>query len=281
MAFSEEEIKQQVNVLATKTCDNPEMVYKTLANLNKALDPDLFVGADTKIVNAINKVANELHAVKTLVNDMVNKVNSVLMDVNGEENKELWEETQELMGDRTIIEGIKNILDGKLQGKLLNLKIEDEGRIVTIAKDEDGNPILKAIDLVIGDGPSTGVVGDVNVYDILYTNKMEPGITSVGEALDMILADKEVGAYDIIYTNKMEPEVKTIGEAIDNIINQINDINATAVLWENIEGKPDVANDLVMTDDAIVLMSDEDEELAQIPMTTNDDIDAIISSLDN
>ena len=279
MAFSEEEIKQQVNVLATKTCDNPEMVYKTLANLNKALDPDLFSGADTKIVNAINKVANELNAVKTLVNDMVNKINSVVMDVNSEANKELWEETQELMGDRTIIEGIKNILDGKLQGKLLDLKIEDEGRVITIAKDKEGNPILKAIDLVIEGGP--GVVGSTNVYDILYTNKTEPSITSVGEALDMILADKEVGAYDIVYTNKLEPDIKTIGDAIDNILSQINDINASVVLWENIEGKPEVANDLVMTDDAIVLMSDDDEELAQIPMTTNDDIDDIISSLDN
>ena len=282
MALNEDQIKQQVDVLATKTSENPEMVYKTMAALNKALNPELFSGNDTKIVNAINKIATELNSVKTLVNDMVNKMNSVMLDINGEENKEIWEETQQLMGNETLIEGIKHLLEGNLQSKILGLKIEDEGKTITIAKDEDGNPILKAVDDIINEGGSgSTVIGDVNVYDILYTNKLDPKINSVGEALDILMEEKDIGAYDIAYTNKIDPEINNIGSAIDGILEKINDSGALSVLWEHIEGKPAIPEGLALEDEALVLISDEGEDMSYVPLTTDEDIEAIVSSLDN
>ena len=56
MALTEEELKQQANVLATKTEDNPNMPYKANATLNKGLNPDYYSGQYTKIVNALNKL---------------------------------------------------------------------------------------------------------------------------------------------------------------------------------------------------------------------------------
>ena len=44
MALSEEQIKQQIDVLTTKTSENPEMVYKAIAALNKGLNPEYFSG---------------------------------------------------------------------------------------------------------------------------------------------------------------------------------------------------------------------------------------------
>lgn len=44
----------QFNVLSTKTADNTKMTYKSSATLNKALNPNVFTGASTSIVNAIN-----------------------------------------------------------------------------------------------------------------------------------------------------------------------------------------------------------------------------------
>ena len=218
MALTEEQILQQINVLTKKTSENPDMVYKTTAALNKALDPEIFSGNNTTIVNAINKLGKELVAVKTLVNDVVNKINSVLLDVNGEANKELWEDTQKLMGNETIIEGIKHLLEGNLQHQLLGLDIKDEGKVVTIAKDEDGNPVLKAVDAIIGGGTAV----NPNVYNLLYTNKLNPEINSVGEALDILMEEKDISAYKIDYVNSVDSEINNVGEAIDKLLNVLN-----------------------------------------------------------
>ena len=180
MALSEEEILQQINVLTKKTSENPDMIYKAVASLNKGLNPEYFSGNDTKIVNAINKLAADVALVNRAIIDLINKNNKVLSDINSSENKEDWEETKKLMGADNIIDGIKAILEGKQQDKILNLHTADDGKLLTVTLNKTTNePEVKAVHI-----ESLNV--EVGAYDVAYLNKDLQGVTSIGGAIDMI-----------------------------------------------------------------------------------------------
>jgi hypothetical protein len=183
MALSEEVILQQINVLTTKTSENPEMGYKSIPALNKGLDPDLFSGNDTKIVNAINKIAKETAALNNAVIGMIDKVNAVLSDTSSETNKEVWNITKDLMEANNIIEGIKNILEGKLQDKVLNLQPADNGKILSVTMNKNGSPEVKPISM-------EALTVEVGGYDVAYLNRDLQGVTSVGEAIDVICENR-------------------------------------------------------------------------------------------
>ena len=151
MALTTEELLIQVNILASKTdpATNPDMIYVINNNLNKGLNPNYFVGSDTKIVNAINKLADEDIKVSNMVNDISDKVNSILLDVDAYSTSITWRKVQELMGQPTIIEGLEDLFEGKKQEELLKLSADDIGKVLSVAQDEDGNLYTKAIDLIL------------------------------------------------------------------------------------------------------------------------------------
>lgn len=252
MALSNEELLQQVNILATRTDDNKEMKYNKMPGINKGLNPDFFTGNNTKIVNAINKLASEVNALETAVVDMINKTNSVLMDVNSIENQEVWEETKKLMGEDTIIEGIRALLDGKMQDKVLGFNEEDEGKVLTIAIDDAGNPVVKPVDM--GDVGTGGGNGGGSVEDV-------------------------ISAYTVTYLNGDHPEMTNVGQAIDYIMDTIANFDFE-VTWEDIKNKPKIGNKLEMDDDSLNLLSNKNEELSAVPLMTDDDIFDLINDLD-
>ena len=252
MALSNEELLQQVNILATRTDDNKEMKYNKMPGINKGLNPDFFTGNNTKIVNAINKLASEVNALETAVVDMINKTNSVLMDVNSIENQEVWEETKKLMGEDTIIEGIRALLDGKMQDKVLGFNEEDEGKVLTIAIDDAGNPVVKPVDM--GDVGTGGGNGGGSVEDV-------------------------ISAYTVTYLNGDHPEMTNVGQAIDHIMDTIANFDFE-VTWEDIKNKPKIGNKLEMDDDSLNLLSNKNEELSVVPLMTDDDIFDLINDLD-
>lgn len=252
MALSNEELLQQVNILATRTDDNKEMKYNKMPGINKGLNPDFFTGNNTKIVNAINKLATEVNALETAVVDMINKTNSVLMDVNSIENQEVWEETKKLMGEDTIIEGIRALLDGKMQDKVLGFDEEDEGKVLTIAIDDAGNPVVKPVDM--GDIGTGGGNGGGTVEDV-------------------------ISAYTVTYLNGDHPEMTNVGQAIDHIMDTIANLDVE-VKWGDIKNKPKIGNKLEMDDDSLNLLSNKNEELSAVPLMTDDDIFDLINDLD-
>lgn len=252
MALSNEELLQQVNILATRTDDNKEMKYNKMPGINKGLNPDFFTGNNTKIVNAINKLASEVNALETAVVDMINKTNSVLMDVNSIENQEVWEETKKLMGEDTIIEGIRALLDGKMQDKVLGFDEEDEGKVLTIAIDDAGNPVVKPVDM--GDIGTGGGNGGGTVEDV-------------------------ISAYSVTYLNGEHPEMTNVGQAIDHIMDTIKNLDFE-VKWGDIKNKPKIGNKLEMDDDSLNLLSNKNEELSAVPLMTDDDIFDLINDLD-
>ena len=174
MAMSDEELLLQMNILASKTEDNPDMVFKANKTLNKGLNPEYFTGNNTKIVNAINMLAETTVKVTEVSSLVTEKVNELLLDTSVDENKLLWDKLKELMEMDTIIEGLHRILDGKQQDKILGITPDDIGKILSVAQAEDGEMMVKAIDNIL------------NAEKVEYTNDIEPEISTVENALDRL-----------------------------------------------------------------------------------------------
>lgn len=198
MAMSDEELLLQMNILASKTEDNPNMVYKANATLNKGLNPEYFTGNNTKIVNAINHLAETSVKISDLSEAVADKVNELLLDTSSDANKAIWDNVKELMEMDTIIEGIQRILEGKQQDKVLGITPDDIGKILSVAQAEDGEMMVKAIDNII------------NVGQIEYTHEEHPEISTVEGALDKLFGMQGQGISEVTWDMIMnKPEVPT------------------------------------------------------------------------
>lgn len=164
MALTEEQILQQINVLTTKTSENTSMAYKANATLNKGLNPEYFSGNNTKIVNALNLLAEKNAANDLTTKTVAAKVNEILLDTTSGSGIVIWAETKELMGKDTIIEGINSILKGEKAVQILGVTEADINKVLSVAVDENGDLILKAIDQISGGG---SIEKDVTWEDIL------------------------------------------------------------------------------------------------------------------
>ena len=174
MAMSDEELLLQMNILASKTGDNPNMAYKANATLNKGLNPEYFTGNNTKIVNAINHLAETSVKLSDLSEAVADKVNELLLDTSSDANKAIWDNVKELMEMDTIIEGIQRILEGKQQDKVLGITPDDIGKILSVAQAEDGEMMVKAIDNIL------------NAGQMEYTHEEHPEVQTVEGALDKL-----------------------------------------------------------------------------------------------
>lgn len=246
MAMSDEELLQQMNILTSKTGSNPLMVYKPLASLNKGLDPSLFIGSDTKIVNAINKLAKKVNDTIVKSDDTLNKVNEVLMDTADYTKNQIWEELKTLMGKDTIIEGLKNILDGNVQQQVLGITADDIGKVLSVVQDENGNLKTQAIDISnLGGG---GIVEEIAANKVTYTNEAKKEITNVE------------GALDYLFTNMNS------GSVIDSIT------------WDKIQNPPEIAKGIELSADALILKS-ESGEMSSVPLVSDEDVNGIVDTL--
>lgn len=178
MALSEETLKLQIDILASKTSDNPDMVYKANTTLNKGLNPKYFSGQYSKIVNALNQLADSSSKATSAVTSFMGKINNIMLDTSNEDNSKIFEQLQLLMGAPTIIEGMQNMLQGNTQEQLLNLKQDDIGKFLTVGKTEDNKLVLEAIDSII-----------LNAKSIEYSNEALPEINNIKDALDYVVEE--------------------------------------------------------------------------------------------
>lgn len=253
MALSEDELKLQLDILASRTDQNANMTYKANTILNKGLNPEFFSGQNTKIVNAINLLASNINQIDELTTSVASKINDILLDTSNDENLAIWNNVKELMGEDTIIEGLQSILEGKKVDKILNINVADKGKVLAIDEDENGNAILKAIDNVLGEG------SNVSTESLAYTNSKAPNVTNIKEALDYAIDKIANGNFDD-------------GEwGGGTIIGQIT--------WDMIDDKPEfIANKLELNEEQLVL-KDGDVVLSTVPLTTNQDVEDIIDQL--
>jgi hypothetical protein len=249
MAMTDEELLLQMNILATKTdsTTNPNMLFKTNATLNKGLNPDYFSGNYTKIVNALNQLAVSSNRSESLVSDISNKMNEILLDISSTEGSATWENVKTLMGKSTIIEGIEQILSGKLQDKILNISVDDVGKVLIVDKDSQGKIITSTIE-----------------------------VAGLGEA---------VKAEDVVYSNPDRPEFANVQSVLDYILNNEGNFGGGSgssgpveINWDDILGKPAIPTGLSLTETQLCLNSEE-ENMSAVDLATDQDIDSIIQTL--
>ena len=168
-----------------------------------------------------------------------NKNNEILSDIYTAENKENWADTKELMGVDNIIDGIRAILEGKKQDLILDLDISDKGKLLSVTINELGQPEVKAVSI---------------------------------ESLHV-----EVGAYDVAYLNRDFKELSSVGEALDMILEE----SKKPIDWDRIVNKPEIGNQLVLEEESLVLKDDDQDELSTVPIVNDQDIFDIVASLDN
>ena len=174
MAMTDEELKLQLDILTSKTSDNPDMVYRANGTLNKGLNPQYFTGNNTKIVNAINYLAETTVNVTELSGAVAAKVNEILLDISSDANKVIWENVKNLMEMDTVIEGLERILQGKQQDKILGITPDDIGKILSVSQAEDGEMMVKAINNIL------------NPSQMEYVNEEHPEINNVEDALNKL-----------------------------------------------------------------------------------------------
>lgn len=259
MALTDEQILQQINVLTTKTSDNPDMVYKTNATLNKGLDPNFFTGNNTKIVNAINTLASDSKKAIASVQTVANKVNEILLDTSDDINAAIWENVKDLMDAETIIEGIEKILQGQQVDKILDLDVADKGKVLSVDVDDNGKATLKAIDMMASEPQ------DLTALNVSYINAKVPTVKNVKTALDNIftqLANGNTGGGE--------------GELGGGVI-------VGEITWDMIDDKPNVGSKLSMTavQGRLALLDENNTVISNVPLTTDNDIEEIINNFKN
>lgn len=255
MAMTDEELLLQAKILSDKadSTTNPNMPFKTNKTLNKGLNPDYYSGNNTKIVNILNALFETDQQVTTAANKVAQKVNDVLGDTDTTLGTADFENLQGLMGQPTIIKSLIDLYEGKQIDKILNLDLADKGKVLSIDQNEDGDMVLKAIDM-IAQGST-----EVSVETIEYTNSEVSSVNNVKEALDYVIekiangnfGDNEWGGGTIV------------GE----------------ITWDMIDDRPEfIADDLVLTSDYLQL-KDGDAVLASVPLANESDINDIIENL--
>ena len=253
MALSEEALKMQLDILTSRTDQNADMVYKTNAILNKALNPDIFSGQNTKIVNAINLLAEESQQTNNLVGDITNKINEILLDTSNDANNAIWENVKDLMGKDTIIEGIEAILQGKQVANVLGLNASDQGKVLSIDLDDNGDPVLKAIDMIIDNA--------VNVADIKYVNTKKPNIQNVKSALDYLFDNIGSGG--------------DLGGGLGGgtIIGEIT--------WDMIDDRPEIPSKLQLISNNLALVNEDGVVLSSVGMMTDAEVDSLLDEMES
>ena len=108
--------KLQLDILTTKTADNPDMVYSSSVINNKGLNPAYFTGHNTKIVNAINSTYKQAQNALNSVTSFGNSIDSILGDAykKDEADNIIWNQLKVHMGKDTIIEGLNDLYANKL-----------------------------------------------------------------------------------------------------------------------------------------------------------------------
>lgn len=253
MALTEEQLKLQMEILASKTdsSTNPNMVYKTSAILNKALNPEYFSGNYTKIVNALNQLAESLKKVESGSNNVNKKVNDILLDTSDYDNQLIWERLQDKMGQPTIIQGLLDFFNGDQNDKIFNFTNEDIGKILTVDLDEEGRFIFKTTEGTLDSD------NNVTPENLLYENRFVPEIQNVKAALDYLINEVENNDFDG-------------GLGGGTIVGDIT--------WEMIENKPTIANNIMLTQDSLELRNGT-SVVSSVPLTSSSDIEEIMDSL--
>lgn len=106
-----EKFNIQSEVLSTETNKNPDMKYNKIPVLNKGLNPEVFPGSMSKVVNAINAAMDRSESARQYGADLFQKFNKLILDTSSSYGHNKFDEMIEKTGEETLIEAIVKLCD--------------------------------------------------------------------------------------------------------------------------------------------------------------------------
>jgi hypothetical protein len=200
--FPFEELNKKIDANAKKITNNTKKITNNTEQIEaNAEQIDINaekIDANTEQINANTEQIN------TNTENLLNVID-IIADTSIGENKAIWENVQQLMERPTIIQGIQCILEGKQVDKILGINDDAVGKLLSVAKGENGELLISAIE------------GLFKAVQVEYTHEDYPEVKNVGDALDKLFElqenDLEEVTWDMI---KDKPEVASSMELTDD-----------------------------------------------------------------
>ena len=140
-ATDKNQVQYDVLTIKLDSTTNPKLKYKTSPTTNKGLNPSLFSGSNTKIVNILNKFAESIDSTTKTVEQVYSIYNPVVLDVMTVEGKALLEKMRLATGKDTLVESVTALANGEIGG-LAFLNPDDSNDGFSIVYDADSQQFV-------------------------------------------------------------------------------------------------------------------------------------------
>ena len=140
-ATDKNQVQYDVLTIKLDSTTNPKLKYIKSPAANKGLDPSLFSGNNTKIVNILNNFANSIDLTSKTVKQVYSTYNPVILDTLTDEGKALLEKMRLATGKNTLVESVIALANGEIGG-LAFLNPNDSNDGFSIVYDADSQQFV-------------------------------------------------------------------------------------------------------------------------------------------
>ena len=140
-ATDKNQVQYDVLTIKLDSTTNPKLIYRGSPAANKGLDPSLFSGNNTKIVNILNNFANSIDLTSKTVKQVYSTYNPVILDTLTDEGKALLEKRRLATGKNTLVESVIALANGEIGG-LAFLNPDDSNDGFSIVYDADSQQFV-------------------------------------------------------------------------------------------------------------------------------------------
>ena len=140
-ATDKNQVQYDVLTIKLDSTTNPKLKYIKSPAANKGLDPSLFSGNDTKIVNILNNFAKNIDLAVKTAQQVYSTYNPVILDTVTDEGKALLEKMRLATGKDTLVESVTALANGEIGG-LAFLNPDDSNDGFSIVYDADSQQFV-------------------------------------------------------------------------------------------------------------------------------------------
>ena len=140
-ATDKNQVQYDVLTIKLDSTTNPKLKYIKSPAANKGLDPSLFSGNNTKIVNILNDFAKKIDLATKTVQQVYSTYNPVILDTLTVEGKALLEKMRLATGKDTLVESVTALANGEIGG-LAFLNPDDSNDGFSIVYDADSQQFV-------------------------------------------------------------------------------------------------------------------------------------------
>ena len=140
-ATDKNQVQYDVLTIKLDSTTNPKLKYKKMTAANKGLDPSLFSGDNTKIVNILNSFAKNIDLAVKTAQQVYSTYNPVILDTVTDEGKALLEKMRLATGKDTLVESVTALANGEIGG-LAFLNPDDSNDGFSIVYDADSQQFV-------------------------------------------------------------------------------------------------------------------------------------------